>query len=257
MIDRISDPRVQMALQLLYEVLGSTEVHPKHPEFAAQRSFAPSPAVLPDEEMSATDLLSWWFQPTSGLSNPWNDYFDQSFQPAMVTPLQTSRQDGGRAAQLVGQSPASWMSVLESFKEPTEELSDEYAEAVVGCLYDFLHAFGRRDIDAAMEYVSEDFHIFEGGKEIDRLGLRQQLEALLGSLRDWEFEVSPVEIPIPIYHSCGALIYVEIQVEAYHPQENLWRSIVEYRIAVFKQQGLNEWKISALSPVEEVHASFV
>ena len=98
-------------------------------------------------------------------------------------------------------------------------MANDQADAAVACVYDFLHAIGRRDPEAAMACVADDYHVLEDDREVDRLGLRHQVEALLDSLRGWEIEISLAEVPEPLHHPSGILIYCEIQIDAYqrHP----------------------------------------
>ena len=116
-----------------------------------------------------------------------------------------------------------------------EEMANEHADAAVACLYDFVHAIGRRDPEGAMACVADDFHVYEDDREIDRLALRHQIEALLDSLRDWELEISLAEVPEPLHHPGGILIYCEIQVDAFQRDSSARRSRVS--IAVHRARG--------------------
>jgi hypothetical protein len=242
------------------------------------------PPFVSQGKLSATDLLSWWF-PAASMTDPWDDYFDQTARviggmgqppaqpPPASFPLPTtlsqmaplsqrpSMHSNGMPAGVRSLQPEQprqagpdinhLASLWALSAEPEEELLDEHAQAAVECLYDFIHAVARRDVDGAMELVTEDYHVLEEDREIDRLGLRHQIEALLDSLRDWSLALSLAEIPQPYLHPYGILIYAEIQVDAYHPQHDLRRSFVQRRLCVFEQQSSLRWLIAAMSPVQE------
>jgi hypothetical protein len=250
-----TDKRLETAIALLREMLSQN-----------------APALSPWQErdiavppisgrLSATDRLSWWFRPMTSSRDPWDDYFD----PAALNPIETFspgvRSSGSpfiteqpslgppgippNAAEL----PGPWVTLRLLLAEPEEELLEEEGEAVVTCLYDFLHAIGRREVEQAMTCVAPDYHTLEDDEEIDYLGLTHQLLALLDSLQGWEIEVSLVEIPQPILHPDGILIYAEIQIDAVKPEEGTRKSIPDRRLAVFTRQPNGDWLISALSPL--------
>lgn len=252
-----------MAYQLLRELM-------EQPEDESNRLQEPRelPFVRPEDAtgtMSATDLLTWWFRPTSRMADPWEDYFAPRTQPVGTT-AQTQRPPLEKRPQRPGARPsfqhrprpsqpdpepdlAPWIDWQLLYSEPENTLEDDHAEAAVQCLYDFLHAISRRDVEGAMQCVADDYHVLEDDIEIDALGLRHQIERLLDSLVGWELQVSPVEIPFPLGHMLGVLIYIEIQIDAYHPLLDLRRVIVQRRIAVLQWQSQQGWRISALSPV--------
>ncbi|MDQ3929137.1 MAG: hypothetical protein M3328_08320, partial [Chloroflexota bacterium] len=78
------DERLAMAYQLLRELMeqpadeGSLLQEPRE-----------LPFVRPEDTsgiLSATDLLTWWFRPTSRMADPWEDYFDPRRQPPGSAP---------------------------------------------------------------------------------------------------------------------------------------------------------------------------
>jgi ketosteroid isomerase-like protein len=191
--------------------------------------------------VSATDRLSWWFRPASGGADPWATFFDtepeQLAEPAGV-PLPA------RDAEPLGRRAALRLLLA----EPEEELIDADADAVVTCLYDFVHALGRRDVAAAIAgCVAEDYHAMEQDAEVDRDTLAAQLNAELDRLRGWEIETALLEIPQPILHPDGILVYAELQIDARRGEEH--RTHVHRRLAVFRQGRDHRWRICALSPV--------
>jgi ketosteroid isomerase-like protein len=131
--------------------------------------------------------------------------------------------------------------------EPEEEIFDAEAEAVAACLYDFVHAIGNRDVDQALACVAEDYHALENDREVDKEGLRQQINSLLDSWRDVEFDISLVEIPQPIPHPQAILVYAEILLEARQASGERRPAVYLPRIVVFRQQPNKKWLISALS----------
>lgn len=209
--------------------------------------------------VSATDQLSWWFRPASGRDDPWDAFFSDEEHGAVPGPRAwppagvgvpaagpAGRHDGtGPAAEL----PSDRTSLRMLLAEPEEELVDGDAESVVTCLYDFVHALGRRDVDAAMACVAPDYHALEDDREIDADGLAARIRALLDSLHGWEAEVFLVEIPQPVLHPAGILVPVEIHVDAREPGTDARRSILDNRIAVFARQPDHGWRIAALAAV--------
>ena len=255
-----SVPESQIAL--IYELLRGVLEQPAgaHRQAGSAWQTPFIPPIASEGKLSATDLLSWWFHPASSTTDPWDDFFSQS--PHMIAAPATPTAPGH--ARLIpawqhrseedlipqfAEELSPWTDLSALIAEPDDQLADEHALAVVECLYDFIHAIGRRDVDAAMALVSEEYHVLEDDHEIDQLGLRHQIESLLDSLRGWELDVSLVEIPRPYLHPYGILIYTEIQIDAYHREHDLQRSFVQRRFAVFERYDEQKWLISALSPV--------
>jgi ketosteroid isomerase-like protein len=77
--------------------------------------------------------------------------------------------------------------------------------------------------------------------------LVDQVGAELDALRGWELETSLVEIPQPILHPDGILVYAELQIDARKDDER--RTVLHRRIAVFRKGRDRRWRIAALSPV--------
>jgi len=234
------DSRLEEAIALLSGLLGETPSAPSRPvpwEQPLERISTLGSRV------SATDRLSWWFRPSAGGHDAWDSYFEPG--PALPTeapprptaPPAPSTEPLGRRAAL--------RLLLD---EPDEEMIDSDADAVVCCLYDFVHAFGRGDVTAAIEdCVAPDYHTMENDIEVDRDGLAAQLNAQLQRLRGWEIDASLVEIPAPVLHPAGILVYTELQVEA--TRDDARQTILHRRLAVFRQGRDRRWRIAALSPV--------
>jgi ketosteroid isomerase-like protein len=201
--------------------------------------------------VSATDRLSWWFRPTTEGHDPWESFFEQ--EPTAFAETTAFAEQPAAAATAsrpaVAEEPPGRRAALRLLlAEPDDELIDADGEAVVTCLYDFVHAVGRGDVATAIdECVHPDYHAIEDDAEIDRDGLAAQLRAQLDRLRGWHVDVSLVEIPEPILHPDGILVYAELQIEA--RKEEARRTIVHRRLAVFRQGRDRSWRIATLSPV--------
>ena len=217
----------------------------------------------PDAEgqFTSTDLLNWWFQ-GAGPGKDWDDYFERS--EAGEAPAPRRGHGGaprearrGRAAgeRDVRHAPPgatardARASLGHLLPEPEVQLADEHAQAAVDCLYGFIHAFGRREVEAAMEHVSEEYHAMEGDTEIDRLGFRQHLEAIIDRLRSVELVVSLAEAPEPLLHEVGVLIDAWIQIDSYGADgaRACW---LEHRVAVLHEERDGRWRMRALGKVD-------
>lgn len=229
------DSRLEQAIALLSDVLGN---RPADGPALTPWQRPPAPALTAGGRVSATDRLSWWFRPSVDGRDPWESYFEPAplAEPVAAPPGPRAEPPGRRAA----------LRLL--LAEPDEELIESDAEAVVACLYDFVHAIGRGDVTAAIdECVAPEYHVLEHDVEVDRDGLAAQLHAQLQPLRGWEVDVSLVEIPEPILHPVGILVYAELQIEA--AKDGARRTFLHRRLAVFRQGRDRRWRISALSPV--------
>ncbi len=256
-----TDEHATSQLQFIYELLRSLfEQNAQARKRSASSLPTPFvPPLPPDSQLSATDLLTWWFQPATTTFDPWDEFFEQfpsapKSQAAKQPSVPPSASELDIPPELALRQPQTlnpWTDFRALFSEPEEELIDEHAEAAVECLYDFVHAIGRRDVDAAMQFVAQDYHVLEADNEIDRLALRHQIEALLDSLRGWEFNISLATIPEPVLHPNGILIYAEIQVDAHRADDDLRRCINLRRVAVLERQRNHVWLISALSPIAD------
>lgn len=267
--------QMELLLELLRRSMAAPGAAPGSSDAAAPGLVMP-PLPVATKRLSATDLLTGWFQPESAATNPWDDYFEDSFaaggaagsagggaatgasELALLLQLLSGAGASTPAAQSApsrpqaspADSPYLWIDLWDFMDQSPADVADDEAEAAVTCLYDFIHALGRRDVEAAMACVSPHYHVFENEQETDCLGLRHQMEGMLDSLRDWVLDVSLLEVPTPIAHPNGILIDANIQIHATHIEENLRRLITYHRMAVLEQQSYYEWKITALSPIE-------
>jgi ketosteroid isomerase-like protein len=203
----------------------------------------PVPIPTLTGRISATDRLSWWFRPSAGGRDPWDSFFEQT-----ASPLEEEPRPSPAGPALAADPPGRRAALRLLLAEPDEEMMDSDAEAVVTCLYDFVHAIGRGDVATAVEEcVAPDYHAMEQDVEVDRDGLAAQLHAQLDRLRGWEIDVSLVEIPEPILHPDGILVYAEFQIEA--GKNGARQTLLHRRLAVFRQGRDRRWRIAALSPV--------
>jgi hypothetical protein len=198
------------------------------------------PPPDPEGRLSSTDLLSWWFGTPMNRSDV-----------AEVAPPRAAADLSATLERAVdGRPPAEQLSdVLAVFPEPEELLADEHAQAAVDCLYEFLHAVGRRDVDGAMAQIENDYHSIEDAEEVDKLKFRYNLEAHLESLRDHDFSVSLAEAPEPVSHPYGVLISARFQFDACHRTTGEKTGSFEHRVAVLQPDGAGNWKIRSLARI--------
>lgn len=197
--------------------------------------------------MSATDLLSWWFRPPTAAEGAWNQYFGEpegSSARAISKPGQAAKANPSTAADRKADSQAA-LRVLVDW--PNDDLANEDADTAIEVFYGFLHAFGRKDIASAMQFIAEDYHVFEDDREVDGGDLSTLLESLIESLHGFEFAVSLAMIPEPLRHPYGIVIYVEIQIDARRAQDGAKRNLLERRLVLLQKQADFSWKIAAFS----------
>jgi ketosteroid isomerase-like protein len=210
------------------------------------------PAPRTSGRLSATERLNWWFRPAGAGKEAWDNFFED----ANVSPIPVSKRAAASSSAVLPPGVAvrddeETLGPLADLRlvraEPEEELFDADADAVVTCLYDFVHAIGSRDITAAMACVAPDYHTMEGDREVDYVGLGVQLKSILDGLRGWEVETSLVDIPEPVLYPGAILVYTHLQIEGYKHETRARQTIVHRRIAVFRQQSDHSWRLAALS----------
>ena len=241
-----TEDRLRQIYQLLRETLEPSEISDGTEE---ARWHAPPLLVNVDGRTSATDLLSWWFRPPSEMESGWRRYFGDAEGPSTrsisdpsASPVKNEilpahpRQDA--QIQVAMRALADW---------PNDDLPNEDAEMAIGVFYGFLHAFGRKDIAEAMQYVAEDYHVFEDDREVDRQDLRSSLEALLELFHGFKLDVSLAMVPEPLGHPYGVVVYAEIQIDATNPQDGAKRNMVEPRLVLLQKQADSNFRISAFS----------
>lgn len=197
-------------------------------------------------KLSATDLLNWWFRPPAG-KPVWDRYFGSA--PDSTAQVNRPRPDPVVRDEMSGDAArfASAAAIAALLPEADDDLATEDADAAVETFYEFLHAFGRGDVEAAMGWVADDYHVIEDDVEIDREGLRRRLEWLLETLYGWDFEVSLASVLEPVPHPYGILMYAEIQINGMRAADDERRCLVERRAVLLENCGASGWKIAAMS----------
>lgn len=217
------DPRLLQALALLHACLDD----------------APAPKPAPDDWLSSsTDVLTPWYpQAAPGWA-----------APAPPVPVSASDWDAyfGAAPGLAFEATAAPPPLR---RAPADVLDADSADAVADALYGFAHALGRGDVDAALEHVSADYHVLEGDREVEREGLRQQLERLLDGRRAADLQVTLARIPEPLPHALGALARVTLQVDTRRP-DGAPEGLVLHRVAVLRREDEGRFRLLALADVQ-------
>lgn len=199
-----------------------------------------SPRNVFDGRISATDQLSWWFRPANSSDDPWDAFFADADEPDV------SWAPAAPTAAPAAVSTRIHPRVRPPRSDPPEEVPEADAESVVTCMYDFVHAVGRDDLDGAMSCVANDFHSIDHDREMDREDLYRRLKAIHDSLIGWEKTAFLVEIPHPVPYGSLVLMRVEIQVNARHKVTGERRTIADRRVAVFERQTDRCWLLAGL-----------
>ena len=238
---RSLDSRLRDVQALLNDILEETQQaggSPSHWELP----ILPPPDA--DGQLSSTDLLNWWFRSPRGQGRA-------SSQPVGG---EVGAPEASEAVPPPAGMPApardDWSEISALFPEPEEALTDEHAQAAVDCLYDFLHAVGQRDVEAACALLDDYYHTIENGQEVDKLRFRNDLARQLDTLRDWDFDVSLAVAPQPVNHPYGVLIHAVVQFDSVHRAERTRRGHVEHRVAIVRQDDSGAWRIAALPRVD-------
>jgi hypothetical protein len=204
------------------------------------------PPPDPEGRLSSTDLLNWWYLgPRSG-----GEGWDDDYGPALADDGHVER-PRGRATMEDRPEPSAdrWAELSFLLPEPEEHLAEEHAQAAVDCLYDFLHAVGLKDTDAALSFIDDNYHTIEDGQEIDRDSFRNTLQAFIEAQQNWKFEISLAAAPEPINHPLGVLIDAKIQFDAVNSLSGAKNCRVDHRLAILRPDEFGAWKITALVPL--------
>ena len=264
------DPRLARALELLRGVLGEApgEIPGGVPGGGTPGPWQtlPGPAEEDPWLVSATDLLIPWepegyaagaAAPAGG--DPWAGYLPPPPQSAPAAPSPPDL-PATPAAPLPAAVASLALGPPGSLEEP---LDDATSFAAAECLYAFVHALGRRDVEAALELVADDYHAIADDRAVDREGLRHRLEALLderaagagGDGMD-ELDVSLAEPPEPLPYADGLiLIAATVQVDhrpaAGRPETALleWVAVLEETAAGFRICGLGAQRERPTDPL--------
>lgn len=132
--------------------------------------------------------------------------------------------------------------------EPAAEAWDaESAEIVVDCLYRFLHAIERCDIDDVRDCIAPDYHALQNDVEIDRDQLIFGLEASIDGWRGEQFRVSLTEIPDVIFHPMGVLIRVTVQIDFWSKPHARTLTELFGRLLWFRAQPDGRWLLGGMA----------
>lgn len=261
MVDPMSnDPRLMQALALLRSVVGN-EPLPRRDGAGVNRT--PVDMGFPDDDafdlLSSTDLLAVWLPEldTSGAPHggAWNDYFDG---PAVGVSNGAPVAWGADSAQAEQARPAVGprdLSPVAPIRCPAEiepDLSDDIADAATECLYDFVHALGRFDIEGAMDCIDDDFGtIIDAEREMDKRSLRLELERLLDRWSDGPLTVGLNELPEAIDHPMGVLIHCTVQFDGRDADDQPRPTGLFERVVWLRRSADDRFRIQALAPFEE------
>jgi hypothetical protein len=244
---RMTEDQLRRAHQVLSDLLSESDQPRTGAGGESAWYEAPVAPAAFGANLSATDLLSWWFRPPSRKRRDgWDAYFGEPSKAATSGAAVSAETQHDTPPSMDSQivSDAVWRALVPETETP---LTAEDADSATEVLYAFLHAFGRKDVDTALKWISDDYHVMEDEQEIDRHALRCRLESLLESFYGWEIEVSLGTPSEPLVHPYGILIYAEIQIDGRKPGEMAMRSQVERRLALLQRAGESGWKIAALS----------
>ncbi len=200
------------------------------PWYVPESHFEELPGV-----MCATDLLVAWEPETAvspltefGTAGVWEAYF-QGTAAASAVP-----RERGVAVE------------VEQIEENDEAWDPDAAAAAVECLFRFMHAIERTDIEQAMLCVAEDYHAFERDIDFDRDALRLWLERMVDEWRGPELRISLTEIPDPVFHPLGVLIHVTLQVDYRNKFRDALETLLFGYIVVLDAEPRKEWLIRSL-----------
>jgi ketosteroid isomerase-like protein len=208
-----------------------------------------------DGQLSSTDLLNWWFRAPQSRTGDWEKAGDWGKPGDWGNGVQPSGDKAPRLpAEWSGQTPAAgrdaWTDLSMVFPEPEEHLAEEHAQSAVDCLYDFLHAIGERDVEAAALLIDDGYHTVDDGEEVDKAKLKNLLASQLDAFRTWDFSVSLAVAPEPVSHPYGVLIHAVVQFDAVDRTDGSKDGHVERRVAIVRQDAAGAWKIAALPRVQ-------
>jgi ketosteroid isomerase-like protein len=240
-----SDPRLAQAFLLLREVLDGE---------AANGAAEPRPAADPLEplgpDLLGSDFRALW-QPLSLGDEPWSAAWQRNGDGAAPDPA------AGLPASLYRhwQPPSDFHASegLAAFQQPFwtssgrpgDHLRAEDALAVADCLYDFIHALERFDVEAAMACTADDFHELRAGRELDRQGFRHWIEKLLDGLRRREIDVSLAEVPRPVAYGRLVLCETTLQIDVAAVSPEIPSSLVFHLLLAFERDARGSWRILA------------
>jgi hypothetical protein len=241
------DAKLRHVQALLNTVLAEAGERTAEPHSHWELPILPPPDA--EGQLSSTDLLNWWFRGPQGRPAESTDWNAGGAGGASLPAVDPSAPAVDPRAGTPPMGHDAWSEISMLFPEPEEHLAEEHAQAAVDCLYDFLHAVGRRDVQAAAALIHEGFHTIENGEEIDKRRFVDALAAHAETLHGWDVEVSLAVAPEPINHPLGVLIHAIVQFDAVNLADGSKNGHVEERLAVLRDDESGAWAIGALPRV--------
>jgi|SRR6185436_2245184 len=252
------DPRLAQAFALLREVLdgGAANGAAEPQAWSGWEGPATDPLAPLGPDFLDSDFRALW-QPLSSGDEPWSAAWQRHVDgvapdPSALLPASLYRHwqppsdfhasEGLAAFQQPFWTRSGW---------PEGHLRAEDALAVADCLYDFLHALGRFDVEAAMACVADDFHELKADRELDRQGFRHWIEELLDGLRGREIDVSPAEVPRPVAYGRLVLCETTLQVDLAGTSQAVPSSLLFRLLLAFERDGRGAWRILASGHLDE------
>jgi len=236
-----SDPRLSQAVSLLREVLdGGAANGAAEPQAGSGWADWEAPATDPLAPLGP-DFLGSEFHAL------WQD--GAAPEPSALLPASSYRHwqppsDFHASVGVAAFQPPFWTRS----DWPEGHLRAADALAVADCLYDFIHALERFDVEAAMASVADDFHELQANRELDRQGFRHWLEDLLDGLRGGEIDVSLAEVPRPVAYGRLVLCETTLQIDlaATSPSPiSVPTSLVFRLLLAFERDVSGSWRILA------------
>ena len=165
-----------------------------------------------------------WEEPaTDPLAPLGPDFLDSEFLALWQSPSPDPSADLPASWYRDWQPPSDFLATkgLAAFQQPLwirpgwpdGHLRAEDALAVTDCLYDFIHALERFDVEAAMACVADDFHALKTNGALNRQGFRQWIEKLLDGLRGQQIDVSLAEVAQPVAYGQLVLCETTLQID--------------------------------------------
>jgi ketosteroid isomerase-like protein len=209
-----------------------------------------------------SDFRALW-QPLALGDEPWSADWQRNGdgaapEPAAVLPASLYRHWQPPSDFLASEGLAAFQQPFWTHSGwPEGHLRAADALAVADCLYDFIHALERFDVEAAMASVADDFHELQADRELDREGLRHWLEERLDGFRGREIDVSLAEVPRPVAYGRLVLCETTLQVELAAPSPtsstSVPSSLVFRLLLAFERDGRGSWRILASGHLDDPH----
>ena len=228
-----------------------------HPEPRLAQAFSLLREVLDGEAANGaakSQAGSGWEEPaTDPLAPLGPDFLDSEFL-ALWQPLSPDPSAAHPASWYRDWQPPSDLLASEglaAFQQPfwthsgwtDDHLLAEDALAVTDCLYDFIHALERFDVESAMACVADDFHALKANGALDRQGFRHWIEELLDGLRGRQIDVSLTEVAQPVAYGQLVLCETTLQVDPAATSGAVPSSLAFRLLLAFERDVRGIWRI--------------